>query len=103
MPFVGSSTLPVVNTNTTRTIFNIALGPINTEQSQALPADTKGFLIKSRGSAVLKLSFAVGESGTDYVTIPKNGVYHDEFTTASLTLYFQSPQTGDVVEIIAYS
>ena len=103
MGFIGSSTLPAGAGDTVRTIYNVALGPVNTEQSQALPVDSKGFTIKTRGTSELKLSFSVGTSGTNYITIPCGAVYSDEFFTESLTLYFQSPQTGDTVEIIAYS
>lgn len=103
MGFIGSSTLPVVNSNSTRTVYNITLGTANTEQSQVLPADTKEYLIKSRGNAVLKLAFVATESGTNYITIPKNGVWVDSNFTNSLTVYFQSPQSGDTVEIVAWS
>lgn len=89
--------------DTTRTIYNIALGPVDTEQSQALPADTKKFLIKTRGTNLLKLAFVMGDSGTDFITIKGGAVYTDDQFTSSITLYFQSPGTGDVVEIIAYS
>ena len=90
------------STNTTPTMFNITLGATDTEQSQALPADTKKFLIKTRGNTELKLAYTATESGTKYVTIPKQGVFVDENFYSSQTIYFQSPQTGDVVEIIAY-
>ncbi len=87
----------------TRTIYNVALGPVNTEQSQVLPANTKGVLIKTRGRAPLKLAFSVGQSGTNYVSVPGRAVYSDDYMSGSLTVYFQSPQTSDVVEIVAYS
>ena len=103
MGFVGSSTLAASNNDTVRTIYNITLGPVNTEQSQTLPPDTKGYLIRTRGNAVLKLAFILGESGTNYITIPKNSNYEDLFFSNEITLYFQSQQTADLVEIIAYS
>ena len=103
MGFVGSSTLAVTNSNTTRTIFNITLGVVDTEQSQALPANTRGYIIRTRGNATLKLAFSVGTSGANFITIPKSSSYEDLFFTNALTLFFQSPQTGDVVEIVAYS
>lgn len=88
--------------NTTVTIFNVALGPVNTEQSQALPANTKSFLLKSRGNSEVKLAYSLGGSGTTYVTVPRASVYKDENFYTSQTIYFQSPQTGDTIEIIAY-
>ena len=89
--------------NTTPSIFNVTLGPADTEQSQALPANTKEFIVKTRGNTLLKLSYTATESGTKYVTIPKQGVYTDNNFYTSQTIYFQSPSTGDVVEIVAYS
>jgi hypothetical protein len=92
----GSST-------TTATIFNISLGAVDTEQSQALPANTKSFILKTRGNSLLKLSYTSTESGIKYVTIPKQGVFTDDNFYTSQTIFFQSPQTSDVVEIVAYS
>jgi hypothetical protein len=91
------------DSDTTVTIYNIPLGPVDTEQSQALPANTKSFLIKTRGNAQLKLAYTSGDSGTTFITIGRNAVYEDPNFYSSLTLYFQSPATGDTVEIIAYS
>jgi len=106
MATVGSSIAKTqtsfTDSNTTITIFNIALGAVNTEQSQALPADTKKFLMKTRGKAELKLSHTATESGTKYITIPGAAVYEDINFYSAETLYFQSPQTSDTVEIIAY-
>lgn len=89
--------------NTTPTIFNITIAAADTEQSQALPANTKRLLIKTRGNTLLKLAYNATESGTKYVTIPKQGVFTDNSFYTSQTIYFQSPQAGDVVEIIAYA
>ena len=88
--------------STSVTQFNIILGTINTEQSQVLPANTKGFILKSRGLSLLKISYTVAESGTKFITVPKTGVFTDNNFYSSQTIFFQSPQTGDVVEIVAY-
>jgi hypothetical protein len=91
------------NSDTSATIFNVTLGPVDTEQSQALPSSTKGFLIRTRGKSELKLAYTLGDSGVTYVTIPRNATFTDNNFYSSQTLYFQSPQTGDVVEIVAYT
>lgn len=104
MGFIASSILPGSSTGTTTaTIFNVSLGPANTEQSQALPANCKGFIIRTRGLARLKLSYTALQSGTLFVSISRNSSFVDNNFYASQTLYFQSPQTGDVVEIVAYT
>jgi len=101
MPIVGSSTLSASQV-VTSTFFNVTLGPVNTEQSQVLPASIAGYLIRTRGNAELKLSHTVAESGTKHVTIPKNATFTDKHQYTNLTLFFQSPSTSDVVEIIAW-
>jgi len=104
MAIVGSSTLAAAagTTSTTVTRFNIPLGLANTEQSQALPANTKKYVIKSRNNAVLKIANTVTESGTLYTELKANAVLTDDQFYSSQTIYFQSPSTGDTVEIIAY-
>jgi len=89
--------------NTTPSMFNVSLGIINTEQSQALPASTKEFIVRTRGAAELKLAFVASESGTKYITIPRRATFTVKQFFTSQTLYFQSPQTGDVVEILAFT
>lgn len=101
MPFVGSS-LVATNQTVTQRIYNVSLGVANTEQSQALPSTIVGYMIRSRGDAELKLSHVATESGTKYLTIPGCSTYEDLHSYNNLTLYFQSPQTGDTVEIIAW-
>lgn len=100
MGFLGSS-IQAAPVSGTVTNFNVTLGPVSTEQSQALPADTKYFMVKSRGQSLLQLAFSSTESGTNYITIQANAVFSLPGSFASLTLYFQSPQTGDIVEITA--
>ncbi len=99
----AAEAIPVssTDTDTTTTIFNITLGTINTEQSQALPANTKCFTIKTRNSTPLKISYTVSESGTDFIGIKPNAVYMKNAFYSSQTIFFQSPETGDVVEIEA--
>ena len=103
MGFVGSSILNSGVAGTTRTIFNIALGPANTEQSQALPAGTVSYLIRSRNAAELKLAFSPGASGVNYIRIPNRSSFFDGRSISNLTLYFQSPDTGDTIEIVTWS
>jgi hypothetical protein len=98
--FLSSSTLPQ-ESGGSPTIYNVSLGPVSTEQSQALPANTKQFMVKSRGQSLLQIAFSSGQSGTNYITIQPNAVFSTSGLFASQTVYFQSPQTGDVVEIMA--
>ena len=102
MPIVGSS-LVQTNQSVTKEIFNVSLGPANTEQSQLLSSGTiVGYLVKTRGTAELKITHTALESGTKYITVPGCSVYEDKHLYNNLTLYFQSPQTSDTVEIEVY-
>lgn len=101
MPFVGSSIVASTQSVTKR-IYNVSIAVANTEQSQALPATIVGYLIRTRGESELKLSHVVTESGTKFLTVPGCSTYEDLHTYNNLTLYFQSPQVGDTVEIVAW-
>lgn len=82
---------------------NVTIAIADTEQTHTFPADTKRFLIQSRGSKV-KLSFASGQSGTTYLTVHPYGFYsEDGIGAASLTVYLQSPAAGSVVELVSWS
>jgi len=104
MGFLSSSTLPESTaTARTKTIYNVALGPVDTEQSLVLPSNIVGYQIKTRGFASLKLSHTSGQSGTLYETISGGAVLTDEHSYTGLTIYFQSPTTSDVVEIVTWT
>lgn len=103
MGFIGTSQSPSVNFDSTPTIYNLAIADADTEQSQALPANTKDLMIKTRGQALLKIAFVSGQSGTNYITIPANAVFHTTQVFENLVVYFQSPSSGDIVEILAFS
>jgi hypothetical protein len=90
-------------TDTTTTIFNVAIPLANTEVSQALPANTKKFMFKSRSKSTIKFAYTSGASGTTYITLPAGAVYEDDNYYTSLTIYFQSSKMGDTLELIAHS
>lgn len=90
------------STNTTTSIFNISVPLANTEVSQQLPNDTKGFTIRNRENGKLKLAFTSGESGTNYITISPGSTYVNRNLYSSLTVYFQSTKGSQVVEIEAH-
>lgn len=88
---------------TSPAIANIALTAA-TEASYALPANTRGFILKLRGYADLQLSFTNGTSGTTYVTVPRGTAFQQsELLVSGLTLFFQTPVSGQVLELLAWS
>lgn len=86
----------------TQTIYNETIAAADTEQSLALPTNIVGYMIKSRGGGEIKLSHVAAQSGTLYLTVKGRAVYTDEHNYTGLTLYFQSPTAGEVVEIVAW-
>lgn len=75
----------------------------DTEYSQALPEGTKIFDIKIRGHSDLKWCFTSGASGTTYSEIEAGSSFQSPpIYAVEMTLYFQSPDAGAVVEIIAW-
>ena len=107
----GSGGLPPVPvtvdglTVTTPSIANVVIAAANTEESYTLPANSRRFLILLRTPSVakLQLAYAVGTSGTTYVTINPGCHYSEsEIDSPSVTLYFQSTLSGQVAEIVSW-
>lgn len=83
------------------TLYNATCTLANTEYSQALN-ECRKFLIKPR-NADLKVCFVSGQSGTNYLSLAQNQTYYEDLIHPStLTLYFQSPTAGCIVEIIKW-
>ncbi len=88
--------------NKTQTTFNVTIAAADVEQSLVLPAQICGYLIKTRGNGSLKLTHVSGQSGTNFLEIPSKSSYTDDHNFANLTLYFQSPTVGEVVEVVVW-
>lgn len=89
---------------TAPTIYNVTMTNASTEYSQALPANTRKFLIKCRTGYDIQVCFANGQSGTTYLTVPAGFSYgEDQINDASITLYFQCATAGQVAEIVAWA
>lgn len=97
---LGGSVSIVQTVTTTPTIFNITAAVANTEYSQALPANTKKFILSSRNSA--KITFYYSPGATETLTInPGFGFEDNNFYTAQ-TIYFKCSKS-DVIEVVAYT
>ncbi len=89
--------------DTISTTFNVNIISAGTEVSQALPANTKNFIIRSRNKGSIRLAYTLGGTNTNYLTIPTGSSFVDEQFRTGATIYFQSTKPGDVIEIVAYS
>jgi hypothetical protein len=98
-----------VNTTTdsaaTPTIFNLSVPSAAVEVSQVLPVSTKKIVMKVRdAAAAMQFAFMAGDSGTNYVSVPRGAVYSvDGILTTGLTVYLQTDKAGQVVEIIVWN
>ncbi len=96
-----------VNRATTPPIYNVTMTNADTEYPQALPANTKKFLIHTRDGTAFRLAFVTGKVAgptAPYFTIPTDVPYWEDFIEpSSLTLYFACGSAGKVVEIICWS
>jgi hypothetical protein len=95
--------LAQVEAASTATIYNVVVATANNEVSQALSPSTKSFTIKVRGTSSLKLAFASGQSGTNYVTISAGSAFTQDGLDFDGTLYFQTPKAAQLVEILEWS
>lgn len=99
---VRANTENLVKVASTPYIYNVECTNANTEYNQALPDNTKKFLIKARGGQ-LKVCFTEGQSGSVYILLSDGQAwYEDNVLLTGKTLYFQSPNAGVVAEIIAW-
>ena len=89
--------------DTTAEIFNVTVVTSGTEVSQALPANTKKFILRSRNRSEVQLSYTSGESGTKYLTIRPGATFEDSNLYVAQTLYFQTSKSAETIEIIVYT
>ena len=92
---------------TTPTCYNVTMTNANEEYEQALPADTKSFLIHTQDGTPFRLSFETGKVATPtepYFSILSNSDYYEKgLKLTGKTAYFASGTAGKVAEIIAWT
>jgi len=92
---------------TTPVIYNVTMTLADTEYSQALPASTKRFSIRTRDGTAFRMAFVTGKVAAPtepYFSILANIPYIEEqIEVAALTLYFGCGDAGKICEIVAWS
>jgi len=92
---------------TTPVIYNVTMTLADTEYTQALPANTKKFSIRTRDGTAFRLAFETGkvaEPTEPYIDVLANLPYTEEqIEPATLTLYFGCGGAGKIAEIVAWS
>lgn len=94
----------------TETIYNVDITTLNTEYSQALPADARSIKVKCRTAADIRIAFVAGKVGTptapywtvksgttEYIEIPP------QLTGGSITLYVGAGAGSLVAEVLVVS
>lgn len=87
---------------TTPEIENIPVPNANTEYSHTLPSSTKFFKLNSRYDSIINLSFTNGGSSVTYRRITPGFQYESPLSFeigATITFYFQTSKSNEVVEI----
>ena len=87
-------------------IYNVTMVAANREYSQALPANTKRFLIQTRDQSAFRLAFESGLVATPtepYLTVTTQPHEEEDIKPSQLTLYFASGTPGKVMEILAWT
>lgn len=99
----ANSTTTVVGA-TNPLVVNVAMPTAATEYSWTVPDGAKQFLIKGRILDEIQFSYMAGQSGTLYITIPRGCHYEEsDVSTTSKTLYLQSAQGGQVLEVLVWT
>ena len=104
--FLVSSSTPAqlqINWPTHCSIYNVPCTLAATEYSQALPSNCLKFSVKARGG-VLWVCMTASASGTTYILLADGQSWsEDNINLIASTLYFQSPATGCIAEIIGWN
>jgi hypothetical protein len=96
----------MVKEATTPVVYNVTMTNADTEYSQALPANTKKFLIHTRDESSFRFAFVTGKVATPtapWLTILAGSRYFEDMVYTSATLYFASAVAGKIIEVVAWS
>jgi len=85
------------------TMLNLVLTDANTEYSFSLPQNTTHLTMQPRGAGSVKIYLSPGGDGSNYFTIKTGGCYFDTNISANQTMYAQTPNAGETLEIMAWS
>ena len=92
---------------TTPTIYNLTLAVVDTEYSQALPANTRRFSLQCLTDYDMRFAFVAGKVAVPtapYALVRAGMNYYEEgLNIESVTLYVGTDQAGTVAEIICWT
>lgn len=83
------------------TIVNSTITLADTEYSYVIPSGAREFSLRVRNDSILKIAYTSGQSGTNYVTVYPGMTYRRDKLrrSSSLTIYYRSSKSGEVLEL----
>lgn len=87
----------------TPTIIALTMPIANVELSYAFPVGTQTFYIQHRTGGPIKIAFDSGDTSTsNYITVGRGCWLSQDQISQPLTLYYQSPNAGTVLEVLSW-
>ena len=74
----------------------------NTEFAVALPVGTQQFRLKSRKITRIKIAYVLGETVTNYYTLPLGADFYENFIGSVGIIYLSCDKPSQDIELIAY-
>lgn len=105
LPIDGTISIEDGGTVGTPAIQNVTAILANTEYIVVVPMNAKRFIIKIRGgNSKGQLSFQVGQSATNYVTIEYGNCYKEDGLSlnSNLNLYVQTNKANQIIELLTW-
>ena len=89
-------------TVTNPTVVNQSVVTANVEESYTFPAGTKRFILRSRSKGNMKVSYTLGDSSVNYMTVYAGNYYEELNIDFGDTIYFQTDKSSDTIEILSW-
>jgi hypothetical protein len=104
VPIQGSVSV-TINGVTAGVVLNVPAPLANTEYTVTVPTTAKRFLIRMRNASRCQLSYTVGTTGTNYITMNAGTVYAEDslMLNAPLSVYFRPSKPNETAEVVYWT
>lgn len=105
----AANPMPVTQADAVKAVKNPAIFNAMTSSSPGTETSLdlgtiKRFRVQNRGNVRLQVSYASGQSGTEFYTVPPGSVYEEkEIDDQDVTLYFQAPAASQRLEFVTWN
>ncbi len=89
----------------TPTIFSVSAPTANTQYQIDIPQATKKYRFRARKNSRIQYSFVTGTTNSNYITVKPGNIEVEEnlILDSNLTIYFQTPKSGQEIEVLLWS